>query len=41
LKNRDLLAVPSPLLGLATCTLVISLFNAWVMVHTFTKFYPG
>ena len=41
LKKRDLPAVPSPLLGLATCTLVISLFNTWVMVHTFTRFYPG
>ena len=40
LKNRNPLVIPAPVLGLAGCTLLISITSAGVVVYTLYKYYP-
>lgn len=41
MKKRNLIIVPSPLVGLAVCTLIVSVFSTGVVIHTFARYYPG
>ena len=40
IKNRNPLIVPAPILGLAGCTLFISLISAGAIVYTLLRYYP-
>ena len=40
LKNRNLLVIPAPVLGLTGCTLFISITSIGVVVYTLYKYYP-
>ena len=40
MKNRNPLIVPSSLVGLAICTLFISMISVGAVIRTFVKFYP-
>ena len=40
IKNRNPLIVPAPILGLAGCTLFISLIGAGAVVSTLLRYYP-
>ncbi|KMP12621.1 hypothetical protein UR09_00945 [Candidatus Nitromaritima sp. SCGC AAA799-A02] len=41
MKSRNLLIIPSPLVGLAGCTLIISFLSAGVVIYLFIRYYPG